>query len=580
MGVSIVSCPGCKSLLLSDTVQCPDCNHVLREDVAAQLPSNDQFNVSESDYDQVSCPDCGEAVRKELVRCWQCGGFLREDIATRYQQMQAAPAPVTYSQLPEEDSKAATSVEPMVPLADEPAPAAPVPAPAPPEPSEDDELETIPLLKPDEPTEAASETSTPAAEAPAESTTEDKPASQEAVSDGSSEAANAAPPTEDGVDHSVKTGGDALLDIAIKEQVEAESRRKVRAKKRKAGGFIVFCPNGHQVEVQERHRGMTGRCPKCKGPFHVPQATWDKKDGNQEEEDDGRKSETEQIPGGRFTCWIKDLRLHSVDPTKLKLKAGSLESAFEAFDVAFSEDEVLVASMTQKGSFFGGGAKGSEVRDEILKYLAVPDHPIEDIPSAKHYLYSKDEMSQVGVVQPAAYAHESMFAGIAVFGEGRVALRLPKQDESAELQFLSFGLSEFRAFSKILQEKAGLEDVGSDCGIPLEDATTEVTCHYSEGKFEALVVDNLTYYEADEKIKLDTVGRKCQECGLVVSEDSRKKEKIGGANGKGIAKAKCPKCTKKFGSITLFQVGSIEELETEPKIENPETEETAEPAAE
>ena len=597
MGVSIVSCPGCKSLLLSDTVQCPDCDHVLREDQAAQLPSNDQFQVKETDDEQVSCPDCGETVRKELVRCWQCGAFLREDIASRYQQMQAAPAPVTYSQLPEEQANSATASEPLVPLADDDddfdldpgfessaaAPLAPLadePAPTPPaEPIETttEEAETIPLLKPEEPAAPAAdetaETTAPAMESETNEATAPAPSKDDAPAEA---------PQAEGESHSVKTGGDALLDIAIKEEAEAESRKKVRAKKRRAGGFIVFCPNGHQVEVQERHRGMTGRCPKCKGPFHVPQANWDKKDGEPKEDDgDGRKSETEQVPGGRFKCWIKDMRVHTVDPTKLKLKAGSLESAFDAFDVAMSEDNVLVASMTKKGgSFFGGGAKGSEVRDEVLNYLAVPDHPIEDIPSTKHFLYDKDQLAQVGVVQPAAYAHESMFAGIAVFGEGRIALRLPKTDDSAELQFISFGLSEYRMFSNLLQEKFGIDTRGSDSGIPMDDATTEVQCHYSEGKFEALVLDNLAYYEADEKIKLDVVGRKCQECGLVVSEDSRKKEKIGGANGKGIAKAKCPKCTKKFGNITLFQVGSIEEVDTEPKIENVATEEPAEQEAE
>ena len=40
----------------------------------------------------------------------------------------------------------------------------------------------------------------------------------------------------------------------------------------------------------------------------------------------------------------------------------------------------------------------------------------------------------------------------------------------------------------------------------------------------------------------------------MVSEESRKKEKLGGAAGKGIAKAKCPKCTQKFGEITLFGI--------------------------
>ena len=42
----------------------------------------------------------------------------------------------------------------------------------------------------------------------------------------------------------------------------------------------------------------------------------------------------------------------------------------------------------------------------------------------------------------------------------------------------------------------------------------------------------------------------------MVSEDSRKKEKIGGKTGRGIAKAKCPKCEKKFGDISLYSLQS------------------------
>jgi hypothetical protein len=37
-----------------------------------------------------------------------------------------------------------------------------------------------------------------------------------------------------------------------------------------------------------------------------------------------------------------------------------------------------------------------------------------------------------------------------------------------------------------------------------------------------------------------------------VSEDSRKKEKIGGKSDASVAKALCPKCKSKFGDITLY----------------------------
>ncbi|MBM83775.1 MAG: hypothetical protein CMJ78_24730 [Planctomycetaceae bacterium] len=608
----------------------------MEEEQAAHLPTADQFAaVTEEDEEQVPCPDCGEMLRKELVRCWQCGAFLREDIAERYRDMQASPAPITYSQLPEGDDflagktgsaptiENATTPEgdeddfelapgvdstqadeprvPLAPAAEATPPLAespPAPAPAAPAaeaPASQDDLETIPLLKPEEPaaespldTPAPTEEKAEAApaekkpfdlleEAPAEGEAKKQDDSEESK-EKSSEAKEKKPTqSDDGAPaHSVATGGDALLDIALTEEKEAEKRQKTRAKRRKMNrsGFIVFCPNGHQVEVKEKHRGMTGRCPKCKAAFHVPAANWDTKDKPEGEGDDGRQLETEQLPGGRFNCWMKDMRLHTVDPSKLKLKAGSLEKNFEASDIAFAEEELLLASMTKKGSLFGGGGgKPDEVRDEVLKYLAVPDHPTEDVPAGKHTLFTKDQISEIGVVQPAAYAHESMFAGIAVFGEGRIAVRMPRSGDGTELQFVSFGLTEFRKFAQLVNERFGIEGLGSDCGIPFEDEKTKVSCHYSEDKFEALSLEKLEYYESDERITLDTVGRKCQECGLVVSEDSRKKEKIGGANGKAIAKAKCPKCTNKFGSITLFQISAVDELDTEPKIVKTDEEE-------
>jgi hypothetical protein len=41
-----------------------------------------------------------------------------------------------------------------------------------------------------------------------------------------------------------------------------------------------------------------------------------------------------------------------------------------------------------------------------------------------------------------------------------------------------------------------------------------------------------------------------------VSEAGRAKENLGGKGGKAIAKAKCPKCTNKFGGQKLFTLPS------------------------
>ena len=47
-------------------------------------------------------------------------------------------------------------------------------------------------------------------------------------------------------------------------------------------------------------------------------------------------------------------------------------------------------------------------------------------------------MEKIQVVQPAAYAHESMFAGVAVFGEGRIAVRFPVTDQDKDVKDILF----------------------------------------------------------------------------------------------------------------------------------------------
>jgi hypothetical protein len=51
---------------------------------------------------------------------------------------------------------------------------------------------------------------------------------------------------------------------------------------------------------------------------------------------------------------------------------------------------------------------------------------------------------------------------------------------------------------------------------------------------------------------------------LVISEDGRKKEKLGGPDGKGLAKAKCPKCKNKFGSNTLYMLATADNAASAP----------------
>jgi hypothetical protein len=571
MSVSIISCPSCKSLILSDTIQCPTCKHVMKEELADGLAAD--LPAVERAADEVACPDCGENVRSGLVRCWRCGGFLREDIAESYQKMLDAPQQVTLSEAPVDDplpdmtGGSFTTTDDDFELADglnmmtqeEHAQAQAERASAAEAARTPSEIYSIKGKSEEAPAKAAAELKAPT---PADSGIDKEPASEVAAGDAAE--APAAPPKEE--PSPVGSAGDPLLDIALQEENEAKARQKGRRKKRASGerqampGFVfVFCPNGHRIQVEDRHRGQTGRCPRCKSFFHVPGIDWDAEKRKKEQ------AELEQKKESAYTGWMLDMRLHQVDPTKLKLKPGSLEKDFQEVDLGYTTDKIIVATNGKQGAGLFTGEKNKKkvdnLRAEMQDHLRL-EKEILDLPAAGYRLFGKEDMEKVSIVQPAAYAHESMFAGIPVFGTGRIAVRLPVTEQDKDVKdilFVSFGLSDFRDFAKHLDEMFEVKDLGQLEGVPLEDGKSTYKCHYSDRKIESTEVTE--FHTADPGIELEIVGRKCQGCGLVVSEDSRKKEKLGGANGKGIAKAKCPKCKGKFGDTTLHAIKEAEAKE-------------------
>ena len=571
MSVSIIPCPSCKSLILSDTMQCPTCKHVMKEELADGLAAD--LPAVERAADEVACPDCGENVRSGLVRCWRCGGFLREDIAESYQKMLDAPQQMTLSEAPVDDplpdmtGGSFTTTDDDFELADglnmmtqeEHAQAQAERASAAEAARTPSEIYSIKGKSEEAPAKAAAESKAPT---PADSGIDKEPASEVAAGDAAE--APAAPPKEE--PSPVGSAGDPLLDIALQEENEAKARQKGRRKKRASGerqampGFVfVFCPNGHRIQVEDRHRGQTGRCPRCKSFFHVPGIDWDAEKRKKEQ------AELEQKKESAYTGWMLDMRLHQVDPTKLKLKPGSLEKDFQEVDLGYTTDKIIVATNGKQGAGLFTGEKNKkkvdDLRAEMQDHLRL-EKEILDLPAAGYRLFGKEDMEKVSIVQPAAYAHESMFAGIPVFGTGRIAVRLPVTEQDKDVKdilFVSFGLSDFRDFAKHLDEMFEVKDLGQLEGVPLEDGKSTYKCHYSDRKIESTEVTE--FHTADPGIELEIVGRKCQGCGLVVSEDSRKKEKLGGANGKGIAKAKCPKCKGKFGDTTLHAIKEAEAKE-------------------
>lgn len=519
---------------------------------------------------EIPCPLCNEMVRTGLVRCWNCGSFMREDIAEAYRKMQENPAPMIFSPLPEEndqseeqESRSSTAtmtdysnrddddfeLDQSIDVTEYQA-------------SDDDfqmdgdtdspeeEQTTIPLAREESQVEASQKT-----EAETETESEAPAPSEKArkVADAPAE------------DHSVATGGDVLFNVAIEEEKEEKKRRKGgRRRRRKAGniegGIVVYCPNGHRIRVREEYRGAAGKCPACNVMYLVPQVVPQEEEAEQTATADAQAGAegAEGFNAGAYTHWLKGIKLHAIDPTRLKLKPNSLEKTFTSVDLAISPEKMLVLVLA-KGGLLGGGSKDKleKARAEIAAHLR-EEKDEGEIPAASVQIVPAEQIPKLRVVFPTMYDHESVFAGVPVFGKGRIAIALPKQEDSKENQYLTFSLSEYRKLVEALSEFYGIDQLGQDSGVPLTDQMQQVTCHYSEESFEVLDNENLEFYEADPEIELTLAGRQCQACQLIVSEDSRKKERIGGKAGKAIAKTKCPKCNEKFGNISLFQLVKTE----------------------
>jgi hypothetical protein len=559
----------------------------VKSDVAEQFSGELPDAVAVEDRsDGVKCTDCGEVVRPELVRCWRCGAFLRADIAARYQEMQRNPSPVMYSESsgagePEDTAlttaqQSSTSAEGAMAMVEdgdfELADGVNMSDGA--DFELDDELlkHTEPVTKPvsDPPSGGSSATESSDA-ADGESTGESGD-----VADESRESVQTS--------HPLASSGDALLDIAMSEEAETRTRRRQGSASLTRGGarataktgFIVFCPNGHPIEVQERHRGKSGKCPKCQSPFLVPQQNWDPAQAGVE-----AGVVSEELPVERFFVdWLDDVHLHQVDPGGLKLKVGSLAAKFDVIDLGFSAETLLLVKLVKAGGLFGGGAakKIPEVREKVRAHLE-DVRSTDGLPAAEFISLAIETCEALRIVQPAPYAHESIFAGIDVFGEGRIGVRLPEDPDSKTIDFLSFSLSEFRRVSSRLEQLYGIVAFGADVGIPLQDLLKEVTCHYNE-ETTMTVVEDATYYELDDAYTVTRVGCRCGSCGLAVSEDARKKEKIGGKAGKGLAKAVCPKCKRIFGDNPLCEIALVASDEAvEDPVESGRTSATEAPSA-
>jgi len=362
--------------------------------------------------------------------------------------------------------------------------------------------------------------------------------------------------------HSEATGGDALLNTALEEQEEAAERAKGGRRRLRnqttvlaPGRFLVFCPNGHRIQVQDKHRGRTGRCPNCKSIFFVPAAESSAAEGEAGAvaATGGAEAEVAAPVQAGYSSWITDVLVHRVSPQKLKLTPGSLVSDGLPADLGVNPDHLLVAVL-----FKGGGPFRSmqEPKQKAANRKAMLEHfasgkALVELKLPEQLSLSNDQLQQLKIVQPTVPGQESLFADVPVFGEGRIGLRVPALDTATEKGYLSLGLSQFRSLAETFGEVYGLRDFGAGTSIPMQDEFEEYSCHYSEAKFRAIPESVWPFYKADAARPPVVLGHQCEKCGLIVSEDSRKKEKVGSKSPDSVAKAKCPKCKQKMGNHQL-----------------------------
>ena len=597
MSTDFRTCPSCKTMVLADTYECTHCGHVFDEQKSQQLAEGTAPQDLKAASLEEECGNCGAMVRSGLVRCWNCNAFMREDIARRYQQLTTTPQKIIYSDIPPE--KRTDYLPPRVNAATKSG-------------GESVESEneftlrhsspTVTTLKSeDEFTLADGFASPPGIHVPkvdvpqvnapkvgqvADVDGPDKPRSKTPGGKSDSSGDNANSGNDEAAGEKPQTGSiaskaddsasaDDLLSIAMEEEKEAGQKKGTGNKAGTVTQILIPCPKcSNLVRASDQQAGKKVRCPKCKGPVAIPAipAPRPKKKAARAKENQKPRMEV---------AWVNDAWLHVFTPTSVVLKPGSMADPHSVVDVAVTEAGVFIVEYSKETGkkaadeqneggmlsfvrtkllgFLGkGGADATRAADDLrdnynkVREQVAKTGEFKDLPNADVQTIDKEHVSLVKLVQPIVKAHESMFAGVPVFGEGRIALYLPLQRAEGEQTVLSLPISSYRTLAAMLKDKFGIEFPTAENGVPESEKTETLSCFFDQTKFEA--IQDVVYYEQDSAFELELVGHRCSTCGTTISEEGRKKKKLGGVTGKGLAKAKCPKCSAKFGTGSLYRI--------------------------
>jgi len=545
-------------MILSDTDECPQCGHTFyqRRGTEAQ-PTVAPVRRASAEV-RVGCPHCGEMVRAGLVRCWNCNGFMKQEIAARYADLTTNPQKIIYSTIPLEErtdylpARAGQSNDDSdgFTLADDVL---------------SDSVAGGGFTLPESTTSAAVADLSGSPDRPQSTTPGGRGVIADALeADGSSAEKPAAGGDKSGSagDKSAeaagaKSGGSAnedLFSIAMQEQRDDRRRKNERLAERAKRQMLLPCKCGAWVRVMDDMAGKVVRCRQCREPVQVPEIR----------RRAAEKKEESSVPKLDVT-WVNDVWFHVLTPTSVVLKPGSAAAQHTEADIAITDTGVYIIAFEsgekKKKSLLSFGssdkkqdrtAHRKQVRDEIAAKGQLTGLTGCDVRSI-----SPDEVRSLKLVQPIVKVQESMFAGVPIFGEGRIAIFLPIAREQGQQAYCSFTISAWRILAGRLKELFGLELPTAENGVPETEKTDTSSCFVNQSKVES--VRNLVYYQQDPGFELELSGFRCTACGAVVSEEGRKKNKLGGANGSGIARAKCPKCSGKMGEEKLFRLKKVAE---------------------
>lgn len=549
MSTAIHNCPNCSSVIIADTDECPECGHVLDQSKAEKAVLHDDMKPTRlRESPKEGCPHCGEGVPVGLLRCWKCNGFMRQEIEDRFNEMATNPQPIIYSSIPpdqrtellparasrvrrQDDDGDFTLADGVVSRRSEtPQDDVRTQSPA------NAEALANSLLNPDSPD--APEAKTPGRTSRrivADAVTDEESAASEETSE-----TKAKPGKQQSSEES------DLLQIALDEQRDAQQRRRDRRAERTRKTMLLPCSCGAWIRVQDSLAGMVVRCRQCRSPIQVPVI--------RRRANERRKTETTaevQI------TWIDDVWFHVLTPTSVVLKPGSAEKSHTEADIALTESGISIVSLDSGAkkksllSFGGGGSSKVDTRKNIRSQIAEKGS-LTELSNCEVRTIDVASITDLRLVQPVARVQESMFAGVPIFGEGRVAVFLPLEQQDGQQLYCSFSLSGWRQFAYGLNRLFDVTLPATENGVPAEDKPRSSNCFIKQSRVE--FVANLNFYQNDTSYELELTGFQCTACKAVISEEGRASKKLGGAAGKGIAKAKCPKCNARMGEDKLFRI--------------------------